>query len=187
MYRVSVSTTFDAAHRLENYNGPCARLHGHTYTVTGEWERGTLDRLGIALDMVELKKQLKAVVVDMDHCHLNKIRDLAKTTAEAIAQLLFKRLSKRTPSGEFLVAVTVEETPGCSVRYSLPDSPAPRLSTLRGGHMASMPEPESINGTIREDLKEPESVSNESGAVKNTNEDNPIYQDDTAETEKTEE
>ncbi len=117
MFRIAVSTTFDAAHRLEGYIGPCARLHGHTYTVTGEWEKNKLDRIGIALDMVELKKQLRAVVVDMDHCFLNRIRNLAKTTAENIAQLLFERLSKRIPSGEFLVAVTVEETPGCSVRY----------------------------------------------------------------------
>lgn len=118
MYRVIVSTTFDAAHRLEDYQGPCARLHGHTYTVKGEWERGQLDRRGLALDMVDLKKQLRSVVVDMDHNFLNRIRDLAKPTAENMAQLLFKRLSKKTPSGEYLVAVEIEETPGCSVRYT---------------------------------------------------------------------
>jgi len=67
MYQVIVSTTFDAAHRLGDYQGPCARLHGHTYTVTGAWECTRLDRRGIALDMVELKKQLRSVVVDMDH------------------------------------------------------------------------------------------------------------------------
>ena len=118
MYRISVSTTFDAAHRLENYQGPCSRLHGHTFTVISEWECNNLDRRGITLDMVELKKHLRAVVVDMDHCFLNKLRELAKPTAENIAQLLFTRLSKRIPSGEYLVAVTVTETPGCSVRYT---------------------------------------------------------------------
>ena len=132
MFKLSVSTTFDAAHRLENYPGPCSRLHGHTYTATGEWEKSNLDRIGIALDMVELKKQLRAVVVDMDHCFLNRIRGLAKTTAEGIAQLLFERLSKRVPSGEFLVAVTVEETPGCSVRYESDKSPARVLHTSSG-------------------------------------------------------
>lgn len=120
MYRVIVSTSFDAAHRLEDYQGPCARLHGHTWKITGEWERGQLDRRGLTLDMVELKKHLRASVVDMDHNFLNRIRDLAKPSAENMAALLFKRLSKRPPAGEYLVAVTVEETPGCSVRYTDP-------------------------------------------------------------------
>lgn len=118
MYRVLVSITFDAAHRLEDYPGSCARLHGHTYTVTGEWEKDNLDRIGMAIDMVELKKQLRSAVVDMDHHYLNKIRGLPKSTAENIAKLLFERLSKNVSFGEFLHAVTVEETPGCSVRYT---------------------------------------------------------------------
>lgn len=118
MYRVIVSTTFDAAHRLADYQGPCARLHGHTWKIAGEWERGQLDRRGLSLDLVHLKKQLRSVVVDLDHNFLNRVRELAKPTAENIAQLLFKRLSKKTPSGEYLIAVTVEETPGCSVRYT---------------------------------------------------------------------
>ncbi|KKL26443.1 hypothetical protein LCGC14_2395260 [marine sediment metagenome] len=138
MYRVIVSTTFDAAHRLVDYQGPCARLHGHTWKVTGEWEREQLDRRGLSLDLVHLKKQLRSVVVDMDHNLLNRIRELAKPTAENIAQLLFKRLSKKIPSGEYLIAVTIEETPGCSVRYETLTLAGGRG---RGGHMASMPEP----------------------------------------------
>jgi len=54
----------------------------------------------------------------MDHNFLNRIRELTKSTAENIAQLLFKRLSKKTPSGEYLAYVEIEETPGCSVRYT---------------------------------------------------------------------
>ena len=39
--------TFDAAHYLEDYDGPCARMHGHTYRL--EVELGTSDR-----DVVEI-------------------------------------------------------------------------------------------------------------------------------------
>lgn len=117
MYKVLVTVTFDAAHKLDRYPGPCSRLHGHTYTITAEWAKPSLDHIGMALDMVELKKQLRHVVVDMDHYYLNKIRELKNTTAECIAQLLFTRLANKELTGNFLSAVTVEETPGCSVRY----------------------------------------------------------------------
>lgn len=118
MFELSVSTTFDAAHRLENYSGPCSRLHGHTFTVTGVWGKTALDRVGMTLDLVELKKHLRVVLVDMDHCNLNKVRALPKPTAENIAKLLFERLAKRAGTGKFLKAVIIEETPGCSVRYA---------------------------------------------------------------------
>ncbi len=158
MYRILVSVTFDAAHKLEKYDGPCSRLHGHTWTVTGEWERNLTDRRGITLDLVELKKHLRAVVVDMDHHYLNKIRTLAQPTAEGIAELLFKRLAARPPVGEYLTAVTVEETPGCSVRYSNADPRAREVcsptSTLKDTVTETEKETETITYTHTPESKQ---------------------------------
>ncbi len=117
MYKIVVSLTIDAAHRLENYKGPCARLHGHTYTITGEWEKETQDHIGMVLDMVGLKKQLHYATVDMDHHFLNKVPALQKPTAENMSRLIYQRLAKAAHAGKYLAAVEVEETPGCSVRY----------------------------------------------------------------------
>ena len=33
MYQLTKSVTFDAAHRLRDYVGKCANLHGHTYKL----------------------------------------------------------------------------------------------------------------------------------------------------------
>jgi 6-pyruvoyltetrahydropterin/6-carboxytetrahydropterin synthase len=118
MFNISVAHSIDAAHRLENYNGACSRLHGHTYTITGVWEKDTLDHIGMTLDMVELKKRLRQVTVDMDHNHLNKIKALPKPTAECMAQLIFSRLQKFPNSGKYLRSVTVLETPGCSIIFT---------------------------------------------------------------------
>ena len=56
---------FDAAHHLENYEGPCSQLHGHTYRcrVWVKGNQGQLDKVGILWDFGNLKKILK----EFDH------------------------------------------------------------------------------------------------------------------------
>ena len=52
---------YDAAHHLENYNGACSNLHGHTYKVE-LWVKGEQDKLnevGILFDFGNLKSLLK--------------------------------------------------------------------------------------------------------------------------------
>jgi len=118
MFEIRTEHQFDAAHRLENYSGPCARMHGHTFTVIGKWRKDSQDRAGITLDLVVLKRLLRGVTADMDHYYLNKIRALGEPTAENLARLLFERLAKKDPSGKYLHSVTVVETPGSSVTYT---------------------------------------------------------------------
>lgn len=67
--------TFDSAHYLPCYDGPCHRLHGHTYRlqvgVRGHVSSGT----GMVCDFVELKKAMKTYVDMLDHQLLNEIED----------------------------------------------------------------------------------------------------------------
>jgi 6-pyruvoyltetrahydropterin/6-carboxytetrahydropterin synthase len=48
MMKVGTTTTFEAAHRLPNHPGICARLHGHSYRVQIEAE-GQLDETGAVI------------------------------------------------------------------------------------------------------------------------------------------
>ena len=56
--RVAKSLEFDAAHRLLNYKGKCATLHGHRYRVVVELESSGLDELGMVLDFTEVKNTI---------------------------------------------------------------------------------------------------------------------------------
>jgi len=53
--KVTKIFTFDAGHRLSNYEGKCKHLHGHTYTLEITVEGG-LDKTGMVMDFGELKR-----------------------------------------------------------------------------------------------------------------------------------
>ena len=115
MYLLEVETSFEAAHRLPNYNGPCRRLHGHTYIVHAMWAVDKLDKQGMAIDLVVLKQLLHDAVVGYDHQSLNVVM-AGNPTAENLARSIFQRLQKRT-YGDNLVQVSVDETRGTRVTY----------------------------------------------------------------------
>lgn len=60
--------TFSACHFLPGHD-KCNRLHGHNYAIhlhlTGE-----LDEEGLVYDFVKLKRAMKSVADDLDHCVL---------------------------------------------------------------------------------------------------------------------
>ena len=82
---------FNAAHLLNNYNGKCSEIHGHSWKVE-VWIRGEdtqKDELGILWDFNNLKK-----IVDIfDHKNLNNILSL-NPTAENITDYIYKQLKK---------------------------------------------------------------------------------------------
>lgn len=117
MYLLEVESSFEAAHRLENYEGPCRRIHGHHWVVRALYEAATLDRQGMAIDLVTLKKQLRHVLSQYDHQSLNTIMTTAPTS-ENLARVIFGQLrALEGGSGKQLVQVEVGETPGCKVIY----------------------------------------------------------------------
>ncbi|MBT8122454.1 MAG: 6-carboxytetrahydropterin synthase [Gammaproteobacteria bacterium] len=56
MYRVSKSVSFCYGHRLLNYDGKCAHLHGHNAQAVITLESETLDELGMVEDFSLLKR-----------------------------------------------------------------------------------------------------------------------------------
>jgi len=97
-----------AAHRLPDYVGPCASLHGHNWKVTVVCGADELDEQGMVVDFAEIKKVVKL----FDHESLNKF--LQQPTAENIAQHLCHMIPK-------CLAVGVEETEGSEIWYTNPN------------------------------------------------------------------
>lgn len=110
---------FDACHKLDNYEGACANLHGHTYKLQVTVSRDIDFPVGIVnapavdfmvMDFNELKKIVNEEVISThDHNYLNHL--YVMTTAEFMAVEIFKRLDKRLEAGLQLDQVRLYETP----------------------------------------------------------------------------
>ena len=62
--KIQTSFSFAAAHKLEDYEGDCARLHGHNYKVIIEAERDKVDERGFIVDFKKLKDMVNNI---LDH------------------------------------------------------------------------------------------------------------------------
>jgi len=71
--RVTKSFSFEMAHALWNYDGPCRHIHGHSYklwvTVKGEPDNLTKEaKRGMVIDFGDLKRIVQRnIVVRFDH------------------------------------------------------------------------------------------------------------------------
>jgi len=114
--RIAKSFTFDAAHRLPAVppEHPCARLHGHTYTVTVTLEGEPDARSGWLMDFGEIGRACRPLVDQLDHVCLNDLPGLENPTSERLARWLYDRLAPLLPG---LCQVSVQETPTSSASY----------------------------------------------------------------------
>lgn len=136
MYKATKEIRTETAHRLMDYSGKCAHLHGHSYiwrlTATAE----ELDALGMVADFSRLKDLLKAFVEPFDHATiLHRADPLARAvemnwstsgetqrvflvpfnpTAENLARHVLAKM-RASNSGLTLESLTVWETPSCHV------------------------------------------------------------------------
>lgn len=139
MYRVSKEIWFCYGHRLLNYNGKCANLHGHNGKAVITLEAANLDDLGMVVDFTRVK-QLIGQWIDsyLDHkMILHKddplIPDLMKLgepfvvvtenpTAENIAKMIYEHaVSQNLP----VVEVTLWETENSYATYTGPECSIP--------------------------------------------------------------
>jgi 6-pyruvoyltetrahydropterin/6-carboxytetrahydropterin synthase len=58
MFRVTREFEFCFGHRLMDYPGKCRHIHGHNAKVCVTLEAESLDRLGMVVDFVEMKRVL---------------------------------------------------------------------------------------------------------------------------------
>ncbi len=121
MYTISVQAHYDAAHLLRDYQGKCARLHGHRYVVEVALRAPDVGPKGMACDFGDLKGLLKELVKRFDHQNLNDVSPFTEieSTAENQARFFFDEMKKRLPPGLAggLMYARVSESPGQWAQY----------------------------------------------------------------------
>lgn len=121
MYEVKILTHFSASHHLREYEGPCENKHGHNWKVEVTYESLTLDKLGIVIDFKVLKKKVKIVLEELDHCDLNELSAFARVnpSSENIAAYIYKKLSHDAElnAKAKIKAVSVWETDNARATY----------------------------------------------------------------------
>jgi 6-pyruvoyltetrahydropterin/6-carboxytetrahydropterin synthase len=111
--RVRRGFDFEAAHVLPRHPGKCRNLHGHSYRLIVTLERDVDRETGFTIDFSELKRIVRAEVIDrLDHGSLNDVME--NPTAEHIAEWIWNRLANSLPG---LAEIELFETRNCSVVY----------------------------------------------------------------------
>jgi 6-pyruvoyltetrahydropterin/6-carboxytetrahydropterin synthase len=122
MYTISVQAHYDAAHLLRDYEGKCARLHGHRYVVEVALQAEEVGSKGMAYDFGDLKAHLRDLAQRFDHQNLSEVPpfDEIESTAENQARYFFEEVKKRLPAdlSEGLLYARVSESPGQWAQYS---------------------------------------------------------------------
>lgn len=132
MYEIVKSITFCYGHRLINYVGPCADLHGHNARADIMLASEELDDRGMVIDFGDIRSVIKTWIDEtLDHTLLLHKDDYigavltandekfyvmdANPTAENIAKLIFEyALAQNFP----VVSVTLWESDTSFARYS---------------------------------------------------------------------
>jgi 6-pyruvoyltetrahydropterin/6-carboxytetrahydropterin synthase len=132
MFRVTKEIWFCYGHRLLNYNGKCAHLHGHNGKAVITVETPKLDELGMVIDFSIMKKVLGRFIDDtLDHTMIlheaDPVVPLLKAagerfylmnvnpTAENLAKLIYDRAAAE---GYPVVEVTLWETENSFATYT---------------------------------------------------------------------
>ncbi len=72
--QISKIFKFDSAHKLPNYSGKCANLHGHTWKLVVTFEKEVDEKTGMSMDFGEIKNIVNEKVIDkLDHRYINDL------------------------------------------------------------------------------------------------------------------
>ncbi len=123
-WKVSTEFSFEAAHFIRDYDGPCGRMHGHSYRVRMEASAAQLyasefcPHPVMVADFRTLRWAKRDVLKGgLDHCVLNEVLPEGyETTAEMIAQYIYDKTKKQLPDGVRL-KVSVSETANSWAEY----------------------------------------------------------------------
>lgn len=113
MYEVFIETSISSAHHLDDYPGPCARVHGHNWRIKVSVSCEELDGRGFGIDFLDLKSHLEEICAGLDHRDLNRLESFRglNPTAENLARQIFRELARRVDDGRVRVSrVEVGET-----------------------------------------------------------------------------
>jgi 6-pyruvoyltetrahydropterin/6-carboxytetrahydropterin synthase len=97
VFEVTVEQTFSAGHALREYKGKCENVHGHNYRVQVTVEGQELNRIGLLVDFVELKRVVREVIGYLDHQFINDLEPFTRInpSAENMAKYFYDEVSSR--------------------------------------------------------------------------------------------
>jgi len=118
MFELAVEDSFDAAHALRGYDGPCENLHGHTWKVKVFLQGDKLNEIGLLEDFKNIKKHLKTILDEFDHTNLNDLALFQKInpSSENLAKIIYDKMGV---SLKGISKVTVFESPTTSASYEV--------------------------------------------------------------------
>ena len=94
MYKLKTSAAFDSAHFLKGYNGKCANIHGHRWTIEVQAGSDTLidngEKRGMVIDFGDLKKEVRALADSFDHALIVEKDSLKPKTTQALSEEGFR-------------------------------------------------------------------------------------------------
>ena len=95
MFEVTVEQTFAAGHALREYKGKCENVHGHNYRVQVTVEGEQLNRIGLLVDFVELKRVVREIIAYLDHQFINDLEPFTRInpSAENMAKYFYDEVS----------------------------------------------------------------------------------------------
>jgi 6-pyruvoyltetrahydropterin/6-carboxytetrahydropterin synthase len=144
--RVSKRFSFDMAHALYGYDGPCKNIHGHTYHLTVSLlgiplVDVTNPKLGMVVDFGDVKGVVKKFIIDVfDHALVlnddapyakqstllsefeNVILTPFQPTCENLLLYFVELLQDKFPKELTLIAIRLEETPTSFAEWFLSDN-----------------------------------------------------------------
>lgn len=97
--RICRHEEFELAHLLDNYDGPCAHPHGHSYKAEVTLESAVDPDTGMVMDFTKLKKVIKDVIPD--HYFISDSRFADEDSFQARLRALFDEYGKRYKSWPF--------------------------------------------------------------------------------------
>lgn len=122
MYRLTIQTSFAAAHNLLQYQGDCENLHGHNWKVDVTVAARELDKSGLGIDFKILKAETRRLLETLDHKYLNDLPMFKglSPSSENIARYLFEELGRTLNNENVKVTiVNVWESDFACASYSL--------------------------------------------------------------------
>ena len=94
MYQLTTHASFDSAHFLSGYEGKCRNLHGHRWKLEVTVSSENLVRegqiRGMIVDFDELKKDVKNLADEFDHCLIIEKGTQKEKTMEVLTEEEFK-------------------------------------------------------------------------------------------------
>ncbi len=104
-WKACITRTFSASHEVKGH--PHGGLHGHDFEVTVCICVDELDEQGFVIDYYVLARIVDETVARLDHTHLNEALGVERATLEAVAQYVYKSVSRSLEGSREVCSVKV--------------------------------------------------------------------------------